>query len=303
MITFSNGHKFDFGCASGAMAFRGDGWWWEQPYRWLGLLRPAEFTVIIKTLTFEPRAGNLRMYAPWRAVRLLANGGAVNAVGLTNPGYKWWCGYNTIGNPHLHTVRRGYKVIVSFMPEDDHQAFIMTHAFNKLSGRKYGNSLVALQLNLSCPNVARDGGVNHICEITDGVLKRSDYPVILKLSYSDDYVQICKELDGRVAAFELINTVPFKTVFPQSESPLAQYGYDGGVSGQPIRQYAIEALQNVKRAGVRTPIISGGGIDSLEDVLSREKMGAEGFVFGSAFIRNPALPNRVINEYRSRVDN
>lgn len=286
MIKFSNGHEFDFGCASGAMAFNGDGWWFEQPFRWFGCLRPEEFTVITKTLTFHSRKGNLRWWAPWRAVKKVG-GGIVNAVGLTNPGFKWWC-----GSPYLHTIRRGYKVIVSFAPENCYEAEVMTKTFNKL------NRIVGVQLNVSCPNVSQDSDLNHVCEISETVLKHSAHPVVLKLSYQDDYVGICKELDGRLAAVELINSVPFNKVYPYQTSPLARYGYDGGVSGSPIKHLSVAALKGVKSAGVRTPVISGGGIESLQDVRERKALGADGFVFGSLFIKDAAKPNTIIAEYR-----
>ncbi len=286
MIRFSNGHLFDFGCASGAMAFRGNGWWFEQPARLLGLLRPQEFTVIVKTLTYRPRRGNLRWYAPWRCVRLLSPGGAVNAVGLTNPGYLWWC-----QEPYQHTVRRGYKVIASFMPETVAEAKEMTAAFNSLP------ALVGVQLNLSCPNVS-NGDVSHICEIAEAVATLSRHPVSLKLSYADNYFAVCREMDGKVEAFELINTVPFPVAYPGSVSPLARYGLVGGVSGRPLKQYATEALVRVRDAGLKTPIISGGGIETYEDVLERESLGAKGFVFGTVFMRHPGRPNAIINRYR-----
>lgn len=44
MINLSNGNEVDFLCASGSLGFCGDGWWWEQPLRWVGMLRPHEFT-------------------------------------------------------------------------------------------------------------------------------------------------------------------------------------------------------------------------------------------------------------------
>jgi dihydroorotate dehydrogenase (NAD+) catalytic subunit len=283
VIEFSNGYKFNFGCASGALGFKGDGWWFEQPARWLGWLRPDEFTIITKTLTFSPLKGNLIHFAPWRAVWPIP-GGAVNAVGLTNPGYKWW-----IEQPYKHTRKRGYKVIVSFMPTTVSEAREMTQAFNRLN-------VVGVQINLSCPNVQH---IENACQITEAVIQESQHPVILKLSYTDDYLTLCKEFDsGCLDAFELINTVPFKTVYPNHRSPLSQYGYNGGVSGRPIRQYAVEALMMVKEAGIRTPIISGGGIESLNDVLSRESLGAKGFVFGSIFMRRPGRPNYVVDLYR-----
>ena len=90
MITLANGHKFKYMVASGALAFDGKGWPWERPLVWLGLIKPELFTVVIKSLTRNPRPGNLRWWKPWTCVRLIP-GGSVNKVGLTNPGIEWWC--------------------------------------------------------------------------------------------------------------------------------------------------------------------------------------------------------------------
>ena len=90
MITLSNGHAFEYMVASGALAFDGKGWPWERLLVWLGLIKPELFTVVIKSLTRNPRPGNLRWWKPWTCVRLIP-GGSVNKVGLTNPGIEWWC--------------------------------------------------------------------------------------------------------------------------------------------------------------------------------------------------------------------
>ncbi len=90
MIALSNDHVFTYMVASGALAFDGKGWPWERPLVWSGLIKPELFTVVIKSLTRNPRPGNLRWWKPWTCVRLIP-GGAVNKVGLTNPGIEWWC--------------------------------------------------------------------------------------------------------------------------------------------------------------------------------------------------------------------
>ena len=102
MITLSNGHRFEYMAASGALAFDGKGWPWERPLVWSGLIRPELFTVVIKTLTRQPRKGNLRWWKPWTCTRLIP-GGAVNKIGLTNPGIEWWCAH--VG-PRLNFARQ-----------------------------------------------------------------------------------------------------------------------------------------------------------------------------------------------------
>lgn len=65
--------------ASGALAFDGLGWWWERPLVRFGLVKPELFTVVLKTLTRQPRKGNLRWWKPWDCVALIKDG-AVNKV-------------------------------------------------------------------------------------------------------------------------------------------------------------------------------------------------------------------------------
>ncbi len=284
MIRLFNGHEFDFACASGALAFDGRGWWWERPLRWLKIIDPRHFTVITKTLTWDAVEGNLKMWCPWRCVRLLPNGGTVNAVGLTNPGLVRWY--------HDYYKHLKYDTILSLMPKNRNEVAKMSYIVNICKNLK------AVQLNVSCPNVSRSNNCKFICEIVMESVKRFEHPVIVKLSFADDYVTISKELDGLVSAFELINSVPFHTVFPGQVSPLEKYKLVGGVSGDPIRSYALEALQKVKAAGVKTPIMSGGGIMTLEDVYARKREGADAFVFGTAFLRTPWRPNQIIAAYR-----
>lgn len=281
MIELSNGHRFEYATASGAMGFYGDGWWFEQPWRWLGLLRPGEFTIIIKTLTSTPRKGNLNMWKPWQCVQLLQGGGAINAVGLTNPGMWWW-----LDGPYRYICKKGYKVIVSLMPETKDQAKEMAYVFNRAT------KIVGVELNVSCPNVSHDASVEHICGLTRAFCSVSKHPVILKLSYHQPYLDICQELQKTVEAFDVINTIPWPQMFDMP-SPLAKYGLVGGVSGLPIVRYAREALAKIK-ATVPVQVLSGGGIASLEETKLRFELGADAVSFGSVFMRYPWVPNRII---------
>lgn len=286
MITFHNSHRYLFGCASGALGFFGNPWIWEKPAQWLGWLRPNDFTIITKTLTFDPRPGRLRWWCPWRAVHLINNQSVVNSVALTNKGYRWWL------DKYRPLSER--KIIVSIMPDTLVQAAVMTEAFNAAD-------IVGLQVNVSCPNVEH-GGVDLACDIVQTVVRASRHPVIVKLGYQDDYLEICRRLVTLVSAFELINAVPYQTVFPHNTSPLSRYGYEGSVSGQEIVPFAREALIKYEAMKLWAPCIAGGGIDSLEEVYVRERLGAKAFNFGVVFMRHPSRPNSIINQYKAIID-
>lgn len=290
MIEFRNGYRGEFFCASGALAYTGDGWWFEQPWRFLGFLRPKEFTIITKTLTFLPRKGNLKHWCPWRSVSLISDGGVVNAVGLTNNGYQWW-----IDQCYPYIQSKSYNVFVSIAPENKEEAELMVKDLNKC---KY---IKGIELNVSCPNTKSKHQFEFICEITSYVVRQSKHPVILKLGVSQPYLEICKGLKDVVDAFDLINSVPWRDVYDKP-SPLAKYGLVGGVSGRPIKTFARRALHDVVALRLPTPIISGGAIDNEEEVRLRFLAGASAISFGTIFIRAPWRPNKICKKF-TKTDN
>lgn len=289
MIRLQNGYQFDFVAASGALGYDGRGWLWDWPFRWAGLLDPSRFAVITKTLTLRPRRGNLSWWHPWTCTRLI-QGGMVNAVGLKNFGLKEW-----FRKYYKTAVAAPWRVILSVMPENLDEANEMLMVSRELLD--FDAVIAAWELNLSCPNVEHDSDVGHACELVRFFAHNSRVPVIVKLAWQDPYLDICRELDGTVAAFDLINTVPWSLCFPNRSSPLAKHGFDGGVSGLPIAWRSRDALESVKCAGVRTPIISGGGVYSLDEVRQRFDLGAAAVSFGTAFLW-PWLPNKIVHQWR-----
>lgn len=265
--------------SSGALGFDGKGYWWEQPFRWFGLLRPQEFTIVTKTLTLHPRKGNLKWYAPWKAVRLI-KGGVVNSVGLSNPGLPYWikkC------SPKLK-----YNTVVSITPFDVNEASQMTLCLNGLTNIK------GIEVNLSCPSTEPLP-----IEILDAVVDRSAHPVIVKLDYNAaDFVRKCNKYSGKkLEALSLINSVPWSVVFPDKESPIRPCS---GVSGEAICKFARDALNKVKRI-TETPIISGGGIYTIEEMMARFVMGAQAVSFGSLFLKKPWKPNSIVADFKKRT--
>jgi len=278
MIHLHNGQHIDFLCASGALGFDGRGYLWEKPLIYFNIIRPHELTIITKTLTLEPRPGNLRWWSPWKCFRFIPNG-TVNCVGLSNPGLGWW-------------LRRfpsfpKYKYVVSIAPASVREALLMTSDLNELP-------LVGVEFNASCPNT-EDWSADKVCAITLAVAIGSKHPVFVKLGYTQNYIQICEQLDGSVAAFDLINSVPWSAVFPDQASPLEPAG---GVSGAVIQARAKDALWKIKTVTTKTPIISGGGIDSEREVITRRCMGAQAWTFGTIFLRRPWLPNQIASSCR-----
>ncbi|MCX7992133.1 MAG: HisA/HisF-related TIM barrel protein [Fimbriimonadales bacterium] len=285
MITLSNSERVEFLTGSGALGFDGRGWWWEYPLRWLGVLNPREFTIVVKTLTLRPRRGNLRWYAPWRCVRLI-RGGTVNAVGLTNPGIDWW-----IRACYPRMRRMGLQTVVSVYPESVDEARAFSEKLRPLQ-------IAAIELNASCPNVEHCGAdaVNHVHAIAC-TLRAAGHPLIVKVGYDQPYVAIAQSLEGVADAVHAINAVPWRLIFPETPSPLVRLG-GGGVSGEPIRPFVREAVQRLRQA-THLPIIAGGGIYTLQDLQELWELGARAFSIGTLFLRAPWKPNALVRAWRA----
>jgi dihydroorotate dehydrogenase (NAD+) catalytic subunit len=209
--------------------------------------------------------------------------GAVNAVGLTNPGFKYWmkCIYPV--------ARRQGNIIVSICPYDVMQARWMGVALNRL------RDIVGIEVNLSCPNV------DHVYDpvaIMEAVRSNTDHNLIAKVGI--DQLEVCQKIEKMVDAFDAINSVKWGTLF-KTPSPLARYGLEGGVSGGPIRDLAREAASCIRR-NTNKPVISGGGIGSVEEVYARHVIGAGAVSLGTqAFLREPWMANLIADICRSEM--
>jgi len=226
MIRLSSHHSFEYMAASGALAFDGNGWPWEQPLRWVKLLDPKRFTIVLKTVTYGRRKGNLRRFRLFRTVRFLDEKGnsdfrtwwhpegTVNAVGLTNPGIEYWC--QKIA-PQVEKSR--YHVIASVASDDIAELQEMAQM---LDGRY---NLKGLEINASCPNTESEllENAGHVIDAVWAVAEILRMPLILKLSTTHDYLKIERETRGLIRAIS-INSVPWNIVFPQKKSPLENLG-------------------------------------------------------------------------------
>lgn len=288
MIRLSNGHKLEYVVASGALAFDGKGWWWERPLLWLGLIKPELFTVVIKSLTLKPRVGNLRWWKPWTCVRLI-KGGAVNKVGLTNPGFDWWCKKVA---PKLDFQK--VRIIVSLFGTEAE----LVEMARKLN--EYGFNLAGIELNVSCPNsgdaLQTAGAVIGAVKAVKAVCR---CPIIIKVSVDQDYLAIARGLKGVAEAISL-NSVPWKTAFPNGgRSPLWPLekkvgGGGGGVSGRPAQKHNWKAVKELADQGA-LPVIAPSVME-FADLPRVRKLDASAVHFGTMFLRTPWRPTSIVRK-------
>jgi dihydroorotate dehydrogenase (NAD+) catalytic subunit len=298
MLQFPNGKTATFLCAAGALGLDGRDTGngiikpWKLAFRLLGKHRPGEWGLITKTLTYAPRQGRLRWWCPWRCVRSLGSGNWCNSVGLTNPGFRTWIKYH-----YTSAVNTCGIVIPSIIFDHEAEAHEMIHAFNNLE------RITAIEVNVSCPNVNHDSlTFTQMCQLIQTLTGWSHYPLIAKLGPDiDQLTEAINTLDGHVFAFDLINTVPFSTLWPDRQSPLAKYGLEGGVSGPAIQEYACAALVKAAELTKHSDLISGGGINSYEEICLRFRLGASAVALGVAFLR-PWLPLKLKRTYEMTSD-
>ena len=295
MITLSNGHQFEYMAASGALAYFGRGWWWEKPLVWLGLLDPSLFTVVTKTLTYRPRRGNLRWYKPWSCVQPI-RGGMVNAVGLTNPGYKWWCRerVDQLMRQACDTSKPAIPLVISLMSESGiKEVKVMARQLRRFPIRL---RIVGVELNASCPNTQSAALADPALVVDQCHAVKDEYPgpLILKLSVMHDVGKIVPRIGGAVEALS-INSVPWRLVYPNRKSPLHRHG-GGGVSGQAAQPYT---WQLVRRLADLTDIpVIGPSVWEFNDIARLRKLKAAAISFGSVFLRYPWRPTLFVRQDR-----
>jgi dihydroorotate dehydrogenase (NAD+) catalytic subunit len=239
--------------------------------------------VTVKSLTLRPRAGN----PPPRIAETPA--GMLNAIGLENPGVEWFLAE---GLPFLR--ERGVPVIASIAGETPEEYAALAAVLDRAPG------LAALEVNLSCPNVARGGlafggDPAAAAEVTRAVRKATGLPVIAKLSaLVTDLVAVARAaLEAGADVLSLINTLPGMAVDVDRRRPVLGNVF-GGLSGPAIRPVAVRAVWQVY-AALRCPIIGMGGIVTARDALEFALAGARAVAVGTAHFVNPRAAEEVLD--------
>jgi len=264
--------------ASGALGYDGKGWPWEKPLYWTKILDPTKFTNVTRTLTLHPEKGNLNWSNPFNTIHLLKDG-AVNAVGLNNPGIDYFCDQIA---PHFN---KKIPMVVSIFGQPK-ELKIMTKKLNRFN-------LVGLEINASCPNTKTDI-LNNSQKIIDSCLavrQNTKLPIILKLSVTHNINKIIPEIKDKIDAFS-INSIPWHIIYPNKISPLEHFG-NGGVSGKPAQKINWQFMQEIINLS-KIPVIAPSIWDK-KDIEITKNMGAKAFSFGTRFLLTPWRPNQIIS--------
>jgi len=216
--------------------------------------------------------------------------GMLNAIGLQNPGIDWYL------ERELHKYAgRPCKIVgsVAGFSIDDYP-----YLCERLAAR---DEIAAVELNVSCPNVASEGETfgcdpNLTSKVVRAARSTTDKTLIVKLSPNvTDIAGIAREAEAAGAdALAVINTLRGMAIDVETWRPRLG-NITGGLSGPAIRPIAVLAVYEVAQA-VTIPIIGQGGIENLSDALEFFLAGANAISIGTANFTDPRIPERISAE-------
>jgi dihydroorotate dehydrogenase (NAD+) catalytic subunit len=240
--------------------------------------------IVIKGLYFQPREGN----PPPRLVETAA--GLINAIGLQGIGVE---AFSQKILPQLQNYKTA--IFVNVCGESDEEFAAVVDYLNKQEG------ISAYELNISCPNVKKDGrcpalSAEATFSLVKLVKKSSSRPVITKLSPNvTDIVEIALAAqEAGSDGVSLVNTFLAMAVDVETKAPKLANIF-GGLSGPAIKPLALRMVYQVA-SRVNIPVIGMGGISSGQDALEFLIAGAKAVQVGTANLVDPDSTVKIIQE-------
>lgn len=297
-------------CASGARNFYGDGWGFHKLFERFGLDYRGS-TLITKTTTLLPRLGNLplkgtkpRELMPSCIVAKPLKKVVLNAVGLSGPGLPWLLKqgeWQKRTDPFFISL-----MAVSHTPKEKAEEMREMRLLLQQALPEF-RAKVALQLNVSCPNLGQEQERQSTIEAMVDELEPLNIPIVVKINACFTAFAMEGLLRSRrhvIDGVSVSNTIPW-TQFPThlqlryfgtNTSPLAHLG-GGGVSGEPLLPFTRAWIEQARDSfGITQPIMAGGGILSAEDARELLRVGADAIELGSVSILRPWRIRNIIRE-------
>ena len=208
--------------------------------------------------------------------------GMMNAVGLQGPGVQYW-----LDHVVDDLVACGATIVASIWGRsvDDY-----AQAAELLAGAP--PSVVAVEVNLSCPNLEGRGSIfAHDAALSAEVIEATsgcNRPRWAKLSANTDRIIDVADavMVAGADAVTCINTLLGLAYDPQTLAPALGAG-GGGLSGRAIHPVAVRAVHDVHRALPDVPIVGVGGVASAWDAVELLLAGASAVQVGTASFADP----------------
>jgi dihydroorotate dehydrogenase (NAD+) catalytic subunit len=245
--------------------------------------------IVTKAVSVEPRNGA----PPLRVVD--AAGGMLNAIGLANPGVT---SVRERDLPWLASNLSRARVLVNVVGDvvEDYPSVI--RALEGAAG------IHGFELNVSCPNT-KAGGVEFgadprsLRDVVSSARVATPLPIFVKLSpaLADIAAAAKVAVDAGADAITVVNTLPALAIDVERRRPALGFG-TGGLSGAALLPVGVRATWLVHHA-VDVPIVGVGGISRGTDAVQYLLAGASLVGMGTAALRDPRAPERVVRELES----
>jgi len=220
-------------------------------------LRYKDAISIRGTFTWRRRPGliyhTLRSFRPVR-------GGWINQIGFRNPGIRSITSFNLRDIYSISAIEPSeWPLLHSYIPD-----------------------YVNLELNLSCPNINKDGspppGISlpmlekFLAKFPNLIVKTRPEPSPIDM---EDMIRI------GVKNIHMSNTIANKK---------------GGISGSQLKKINLPLIEKARKMDVTIVIIAGGGIYTKQDVIDYRNAGADDFSISTAWITKPWNVKEIYNE-------
>jgi dihydroorotate dehydrogenase (NAD+) catalytic subunit len=214
--------------------------------------------------------------------------GMLNAVGLQNKGIDY---FESNIYPEISRYNTNIIVNVNGSTLDDYVS--LSERINSLE------RIVAIELNISCPNVKKGGmifgtNLDSAREVTRAVRAVYSKKLIVKLSPNVtsivDFARVVEE-EG-ADSISLINTLLGMAVDIKKMKPSLST-ITGGLSGPAIKPVALRMVWQVAKA-VKVPVIGMGGIMTASDAIEFILAGASAVQIGTVTFIDPAAPVKIL---------
>lgn len=234
--------------------------------------------VILKSVSLKPRPGNV----PPRCCE--TDSGMINSIGLANVGIDAF-------------IEKKLPLFAETAPDATCVASIAGETLEEficLAERLSGNPTVkAIELNISCPNVAKGGmhfgaDRNASIELVKECRKVSSVPIWVKVTpATTDPVSVALAC-GEAGADAVVatNTVPATRIDIRKCRPVLGNVF-GGLSGPAIFPISLRIAYVIHKAMPELTLIGCGGVDCGEKAVQFILAGCSAVEIGCATFRNP----------------
>ncbi len=228
--------------------------------------------VTSKSVSLAPRLGHPNPTVIFHGAVML------NAIGLSNPGIE-----AEIKELKLAKREAGVPIIASIFGHSVSDFYELAYKISEAEPDM-------IEVNISCPNVANEGKMFPACApdaaaVTAEVKKATSIPVSIKLSPNvSDIAEIALAVErAGVDCLTAINTVGGMFIDPVARRPMLSNKV-GGLSGSLIKPIALKAIYEIRKSGVKIPIIGTGGVTNARDAAEMFCAGANGIGVGTAAV-------------------